>query len=141
MDGKVRMLYSIMIELVQNVIHYSSEQIQVENENFNLGRGIVLLSESKDCYTVTTGNPAKNEKLTEFKKLLEILNLIEKEEAHKLYKNKLRSPRKKGRTGSGAALLNFVRKPGNSITYDLNAIDRTHSFLTISARIDKEGGL
>lgn len=139
MDGTARKIYSILIELAQNVIHHSAERIVVEDENLYLGRGIVLLSESDDCYTVTTGNPARNEKLTNFKTLLDTINFIEKEDAQKLYKSLLRSPMEKGKRGSGAALLNFVRKPGNSITYDVNAIDRTHSFLIISARIDKEG--
>lgn len=137
-QGIVKKMYAIFIEMVQNIIHHSADKIILEKDKKNIGMGIILLREIKDYYVITTGNLMENTKITGIKKLLDTVNGMEKEEVHRLYKQKLRAPKEEGKTDPGIALVNIIRKSGNSITYDINTIDQNHSFLVLSAKIAKE---
>ena len=139
-QGIVKKMYAIFIEMVQNIIHHSADKIILGKNKKNIGMGIIFLREIKDHYEITTGNLMENTKITGIKKLLDTVNGMEKEEVHRLYKQKLRAPKEGGKTDPGIALVNIIRKSGNSITYDINTIDQNHSFLVLSAKIAKEEG-
>lgn len=136
----VKKMYAIFIEMVQNIIHHSADKITSEKDKKNIGMGIIFLREINDHYVITTGNLTDNTKVTGIRTLLDTVNDMEKEEVRRLYKQKLRAPKEEGKIEPGVALVNIIRKSGNSIIYDINSIDQYHSFLTLSAKIAKEEG-
>ncbi|MCP5102243.1 MAG: hypothetical protein GY950_02640 [bacterium] len=138
--GKVaKKMYPIFVEMAQNVIHHSAEKIEIEDNKRNIGLGIILLSEKKDHYVITTGNLTENRKITGIKKLLDTVNGMEKDDVRQLYRQKLRSRKEVGEAESGIALVNIMRKADNSVSYDINSIDQRYSFLVLSAKIRKKG--
>lgn len=136
----VKKMYAVFIEMVQNIIHHSADRITSEKDKKNIGKGIIFLREIKDHFVISTGNLTENTKIAGIRTLLDTVNDMEKEELHRLYQQKLRAPKREGKIEPGAALVNIVRKSGNSIIYDINSIDQNHSFLTLSAKIAKEEG-
>lgn len=134
----VKKVYTLLIELVQNILHYSAERICSDEEGAILAMGIVLLTESDDGYTVLAGNPVENQYLPQVKRFFDSLLNMDKEEARQLYRKKLRSPRESGKSGPGASLLNIVGKSDLTIAYELNTIDDDYSFLVLSVKTFKE---
>ncbi|WP_198264743.1 SiaB family protein kinase [sulfur-oxidizing endosymbiont of Gigantopelta aegis] len=132
----VRKIYSVFIELAQNLQNHSSER-NVTDKNSE-GEGIIIIRENDDCYNIESGNLIKKEKIEELAQYIEHLNGLNDSELRKLYKLKLREARNESKRGAGIGLIEMLRKSGNPIAYEMKKIDEQHHFLIITICIAKE---
>lgn len=132
----VKKVFSVMIELVQNIVLHSAESFTCEN-NYKIGRGIALLKKEKSSYIISTGNMISNKNIFNITDLLESVNSLDENGKKKLYKDRLKKIKKKSSNNAGIGLIDVARKSGNPIAYKIKSIDSKKSFIEISARINR----
>ena len=131
----VKKLFSIFIEMAQNIASYSVERVHLDNKSGDVGAGIIVVTEEDKIYTITSGNLVNTADIPRIKEHCQRINRMEKEELKQLYKAQIKSSREKGKKGAGLGLIDIARKSGNRIRYNSSPVDVTHSFLVLSVKI------
>ena len=135
MQYTTRKIYSILVELAQNIQNHSLEQVLVENGS--TGLGIIAIRENETCFSLTSGN---NLLISDAEKLAEYccyLNSLDEKELKKLYKEKLKQVRKKPVKGGGIGLIEVKRKSDRPLEYNMKSIDNETTFFSLSVNLAK----
>jgi hypothetical protein len=135
-DVTRRRIFSVMVELVQNINLYSAEQDYSESDRKMVGKGIVVIATNDDesAFTVGSGNPVKNEQIDYLKQKLDYINQLDNEQLRGYFRQQLRTPEDQDSTG----LVGVIRKAKNPLRYDFIPIDSEHSFFILTVHINQE---
>jgi hypothetical protein len=132
---KGKKVYSLFIEMVQNIHHHSAVKSSFENME---GEGVVILSNDDQHFILTTGNMVNVSDVSGIVDKIEHLNTLDKEGLRKIYRAQRKLPMEKGKKGSGLGLIHLRRETDLPITIETETINETQSFIVIRALIDKE---
>ncbi len=127
----VQRIFSVFIELSQNIHHYSAER---------LGKGIIVVEDHKDCYKVVSGNLIKNSEIPPLEEKINRINGLDRAQLRAYYYSLLKTPRTSGKLGGSVGLISIAREAGNPIGLTVNPMDENQSFIEIAAEITKEAG-
>jgi hypothetical protein len=133
----VKKLFSIFIEMAQNIAIYSAERVQLDDRHGDVGAGIIVVTEENKNYTITSGNLVKKEAISKIIEHCQKINGMGKEELRKFYKAQIKSSRERGKKGAGVGLIDIARKSGNTIRYGVIQVDDINSFLVLSVKIHR----
>jgi hypothetical protein len=124
-------MFSVFIELAQNINRYSIERIPDEQSisNKTIGVGIIVVNEVETEYHLMSGNLVDNSTAEKLKNYINFLNSCEDKKLKELRKTKLKEDREAGAKGAGVGLIEIVRKAG-SIGYQISKQDDKESFIT-----------
>jgi hypothetical protein len=134
----VKKVFSIFVEMAQNISFYSAERVYLDDQDSNVGAGIIVVTGEDKMYTVTSGNLVEKAGTPKIIRHCQTINRMGKEELRRFYKEKIKSSRKEGRRGAGVGLIDIARKSGRPISYGVTPVDGTHSFLVLSVKIQEE---
>jgi hypothetical protein len=134
----VRKMFSVFVEMAQNIAHYSTERTRLANRRGDVGAGIIMVTEKDGIYTITSGNQAENGTVEKIIDHCETINRMNKEELKSFYKQQMKAPREEGKEGAGVGMIDIVRKAGNPILYKVTPIDGANSFLVLSVKIQED---
>lgn len=128
-------LYSIFVELVQNVIRYSAEAHPEEGDPdlFDLRYGVLAVGTKEDRHFIACGNMVENihvERLTEG---LEHIQSLDRDGVKKLYKKTLKGDVPEGSKGAGVGFIEIARRAGNGFEFNFERADDRRSFFTVTA--------
>lgn len=126
-------LFSIYIELVQNIFHYSSEKIKVSNRHDSVGT--ILLIDELDHYIFACGNLIENAYLQEILDHCKFINSLGREELRQYKRNKRNAPRQARSKGAGIGLIQVALTSGNAIKAEYKKIDEKHSYFTLVVKV------
>jgi hypothetical protein len=132
----VKKVFSIFIELAQNIYLYSAKRAVVDKKE--VGVGIIVIEKSNSFYRIKSGNLISNTAIGPLVDKISHINSLEKDKLKDLYNQQLKSPREKGKTGGGVGLITIVRKSGNPLGVILDTIDTDQTFIELSAKVDEE---
>jgi len=133
----VRGLFSIFVELVQNVIRYSAEKnVRPDPEKMiDLRYGVITVGKGPNGYFVSCGNLIENKDVSRLSTgLSEIVNL-DRDELHKLYKMTLKGPTPATSKGAGVGFIEIARRTDDGFEFDFRQIDENHSFFAVRANM------
>lgn len=122
-------IFNILVELVQNIY------------NYNCSRGaqapevLVMVQRTDEGYEVITGNNVEQEKLNNLESRLRIINYLDEELLDEVYKGVLLRENSAKETGAGLGFLDVIRKSGNVINFNIDAVDEGAHFLTIKSLV------
>jgi hypothetical protein len=134
----VKKLFSIFVEMAQNIAIYSEERVYLDKLHGDVGAGIIVVTEENHNYTITSGNLVKNISITKIIEHCQTINRMEKEELRQFYKAQIKSSRERGKKGAGVGLIDIARKSGNPIRYSVTRVDDNDSFLVLSVKVQKD---
>jgi hypothetical protein len=134
----VKKLFSIFIEMAQNIAIYSAERVYLDDRHGDVGAGIIVVTEENNNYTITSGNLVKENSISKIIEHCQRINRMEKGELRQFYKAQIKSSRKRGKKGAGVGLIDIARKSGNAIRYGVTQVDDINSFLVLSVKIHKD---
>jgi len=129
-------MFSIFVELAQNIHRYSSEKFMVENKE--VGSGIVLVNEFKEYFTLISGNVIENSNLVKLQTQLEFINTLDEEGLKNYRKDKLKQKREVGDKGAGVGLIDIARKASRQIELRVKQLDNDKSFISFYILLEKE---
>lgn len=126
-------VFSIFIEQVQNVLNYSAERVNKDEEDENeLRVGIVVIGrEENDDYYIYCGNRVYNSDIGKIKAHIDSVKNCSKQELKALYKERRRMEPESGSKGAGLGLIEMARKAGKPIDYSFAPITEEFSFFSI----------
>jgi hypothetical protein len=131
-------LFAIVIELAQNIYHYSAEKQFSEKDKCEVGVGIITISEARDSYMVSSGNLIDVAKTAKVRERCEYINNLDEEGLKKFYKAQRRLPTPEDSKGANLGLIDLARKSGNKLRYSITPVNEKHAFFTLSIKIAKE---
>ncbi len=128
-------LFSIMIELMQNVVKHADE---IELNNVKGKYSIFLISNNNEEISVISGNYIQNNKAIELEKHLKEINKMNHNELNKFHFNTLFNYKTKKRNKFGLGLLDIRIKCKSKLDYTILKINETFSFFSIKVNLNKE---
>jgi hypothetical protein len=136
----VKKVFSVFIEMAQNIAHYSAERVFLGDNAYDdgVGAGIIVVSEIDNIFTITSGNLVKNNSVDSITGHCDTINRMDREELKQFYKRQIKSSRQNGTRGAGVGLIDMARRSGNTIQYQVTPVDELHSFLVLSVKIQEE---
>lgn len=136
----IKKVFSVFIEMAQNISHYSTERVYLHNkpDDLGIGAGIIMVMETNKHFTVTSGNLVANDNLPFILNHCNTINKMDKEELKTFYKQQIKATREKWKRGAGVGLIDMARKSGNPIQYRVTPVDDHNSFLVLSIKIQED---
>lgn len=139
--GKFTVLrvFSLVVEKVQNIIHYSDEEFLKETsgtseESFRFG--LIAIGFHEEHYFVLSGNMIRNDKVPPLREKLRKVQGMSKEALKVAYhEQRRRKTPEKGSRGAGLGFLEMAKKAGKPIEFTFKRIDDQMSFFSIKTTI------
>ncbi|TAD95549.1 MAG: hypothetical protein EAZ97_15345 [Bacteroidetes bacterium] len=131
-------LFSIVVEMAQNIYHYSASRAYSEKDKKEIGVGVITIGENKDHYIVNSGNIATAHDAISVAERCEYINGLADEELKKFHKKTLREPQRADKPGANVGLIVMSRQSENKLFYDTTVINDQHTFITLSVRVSKK---
>lgn len=125
-------IYSVFIEMTQNVSKYSEEKNKEK-----IGKGIFIFKEDEEYFYLISGNQIKNNISDKIENILKEINVLDLEELKKLYKNKIREPYSRNKIGANVGFIDMSRKSENPLSYQFKEIDKDYSFFSLIVKLKK----
>jgi hypothetical protein len=135
-----RRLFAIVVELAQNIYHYSADKAYSEKDKTNVGVGIITISENTDSYTVSSGNLIESSKGQRIKEKCDYINTLDAEGLKQFYKEQRRLPKPEESKGANLGFIDLARKSSNPLKFSITPVSEQHSFFTLSVKIKKDSG-
>ena len=134
--NKIKRVFSVFVELMQNIIRYSAECIgNVGDVSDKLGWGIVTVGFQDEQFYVSCGNVVSEEKATRLRKHLEILQKLDEGELRSYYRGKLKEETDNLNKGSNLGLIEIARRSSAPIEFDFLGLDANKVFYCIKSYI------
>lgn len=114
-----RKLFSVFMEMAQNVVHYSADPLTAaDSDDGEIRRGALWVGESEGQFFVVCANPIEHDKAERIKEKLEPLRSMTNADIKALYKEKLRVEGEEGSKGAGLGFLTVARDASGPIEFD-----------------------
>ena len=128
---------SAFIELAQNVKLYSAERLVVDDEEKEVGVGVMTFQEVEQGYLVCSGNLVHNNEVVALKEKCDYINSLDREALNKYLREERNRSIDHGLDGGNTGLIEMVKRSNNPLVLDTVIIDQDHSFITIEVKINK----
>lgn len=134
--GIISKTFAILIEQVQNIMHYSVEKTVFDTmENIKLSMGIVAVGFENNRYFVSSGNMIHCEDRDRIASMIEAINKMSPDEKKRYYKEVRKQPPDKKSRGAGLGFIEMARKTDLPVDFDFIDIDNNYCFFTIRLNI------
>ena len=131
-----RNLFSVFVEQMQNVIHYSAEPIPgAEKEGQGLRYGVVIVGQEKNRFYVLSGNYIAKTHAAEIEEKLRLIQKMNKEELKAYFKKQRRKEPDTLSKGAGLGFIETARKSSEPIAFTIDQADDNYCFFTIKSVI------
>jgi len=132
-------VFSIFVEQVQNIINYSAESINHEEDMDNeLRVGVIVIGkEENDNYFVYCGNKVYNRDIARITSLIKSIQQLNKDELKALYKERRRIEPDPGSKGAGLGLIEMGRRAAKPLGYSFEEIDGDYSFFSLKVEVGR----
>lgn len=132
-----RRLFSVFIELAQNVLYYSAEKITFSNRNDSVG--ILLLTKQDGQYVFSSGNLIKNSDLDELVSSCQKINSLDRDDLRKFKREMRNQPAQSEKSkGAGIGLIHVALTSRHPLELEHRKIDEEHSFFALSVKIKRD---
>lgn len=130
-----RKIYSIFIELAQNISYYSAEANSLIEER-ETGIGTIIIAEYDDCYAFITGNAVDNANIVPLLEKCEIINSLDRSELRR-YRNMERQRPFGVNDGAHIGLIQVALTSNNPLDVEVTPISDDTSFFSIAVTVNK----
>lgn len=132
-----RGLFSIFVELVQNVIRYSAEKEvrDIKPQLLDLRYGVLTVGRTDDEYFVACGNLITKADSERLGRDLAHLQALDKDGLKALYKETLKGDVPEGSKGAGVGFIEIARRAKRGFEYDFHTVEDDRCFFTLKAFI------
>jgi hypothetical protein len=114
-----RKLFSVFMEMAQNVVHYSADPLTAaDGDDSEIRRGALWVGERDGQFFVVCANPIEHGKAERIQEKLEPLRSMTNADIKALYKEKLRAEGEEGSKGAGLGFLTVARDASEPIEFD-----------------------
>ena len=131
-------VFSIFIELAQNIAHHSSERNIYTGEQLKRsGNGTFQISESDTHFTLVAGNLIRNEQVPEIIDKCNTINELDVEGLRKLKRDLRNLPKRENQKGANIGLVDIALKAQNPLQVEVAPVNEELSYFIISVDVSK----
>lgn len=131
---QIRQVFSIFVELMQNIIRYGDDGPQkADKDGEKPSYGMLTVSRSGDEIVVISGNYIPREQAEQMSDRLSDLQGRSKDELRKIYKEKLRQPSEQTSKGASLGLIEIARRSKMPPEFEINEGPDGTSFFVVKA--------
>jgi hypothetical protein len=130
-------VFSIFIELTQNISYYSAERDHNTDKEKSFGRGTFVISQTENHYTLTSANLIKKDWAQAVVDKCNFINKLDSEDLRKLKRELRNQPLREGQLGANVGLVDIALKIGSPLDIEINPIDDKYSFFVLAIDIAK----
>lgn len=127
--------FAIFVELAQNIYHHSAQKEYSASKGRTAGVGVVLIQDSQDHITLSSGNLIEKYKIEGLVERCEYINKLSYEELKDYYVKQRKRPT--GGIGANIGLIDMARRSGNPLEYQVVDIDENNAFFALSVKVSK----
>jgi hypothetical protein len=132
----VNRVFSVFVEQVQNIIRYSAERIEHQDEPpVELSSGMITVGSDNGRFFVICGNVIRREDAGVLAARLQELAGMDSTELRRFYKEKLREPPDEGSKGGSIGLIEIARRASEPIQFDFQHLSDAQSYFVLKAYI------
>lgn len=127
-------VFSIMVEVNHNIIHYSAEKAFKKGnspEGGKTGCGIITIGQDKDTYYLMAGNLIEKERISKIKESLDKLIHMDRHDLKKYYKEKRKQGPDSESKGAGLGFIEIARKVSRPLEYDFRDVENDLAFFSL----------
>lgn len=137
-DGKAKRMFSVFIELTQNINNYSIESELDKETNKTAGVGIISVANTSTEYIIDAGNPIFTSNVEKMKQLCALINMMSLDQLRAFQREKIREGPPPDSKGAGLGLIDISIKTNKHVQFEFSPIDATSTFFHITAAIKKQ---
>jgi len=125
-------VFSIFIEQIQNVIHYSADRIPQNDFESEISFGMLVMGKKSDKYFLVGGNRVSSEQKDRMSGFLAKLAKMSKEELKQYYKERRKAKSTDEHSkGAGLGFIEMARKSSEPLRYNFELLDDQSYYFTI----------
>ena len=131
-------VFSILVELIQNISHYSLEKISIHRINgakTDTGCGIIAIGRKEEHYFLFSGNIIGQDDMAPLRKKLMRLNGMDSQELKKFYREQRKLEPEKSSKGAGLGFIEIARRISQPLDFDFSDIAEQGSFFSLKTII------
>jgi hypothetical protein len=133
----MRRLFAVLIEMAQNVLHYSAEREKLPFVDREAGVGVIMVRDGIDSFMVTSGNLITQESAVGLEAKCQLVSTMNKEDLKQLYLAQRKKDPDPESKGAGLGFIDIARKSSRPIQYNFAPVDADHAFFALTATLDK----
>jgi len=123
-ESKVRNIFLIIIEIMQNTLNYSYNSVKTEDEKSQSNGSIKILhNKNESTYTINSENLVETSKQAIITDLIDKVNALDPDGLKKVYKERRKSKSNAHAYGAGLGFLDMARKSKNKIGFQFSKHD------------------
>lgn len=128
--------FAILVEQVQNIIRYSTEQTILETlDDKRLSNGIVAVGYENDSYFVSSGNMIHSKDKDKISLMINKINNMTPDEKKAFYKEVRKKEPIENSRGAGLGFIEMARKSEHPVDFDFIDVDNGFCFFSIRLNI------
>lgn len=134
----IRSVFSVFVEQMQNMIHYSTEKVmedETEGRPLEIRYGVLSIGQVDGTISVEAGNQIMKQDVDRLRDWLERIRRSDREELKAMYKERLRAPAEATSKGAGVGFIEIARRASKPIEFDFMDLDDEYAFFAIKAQI------
>ena len=128
-------MFSVFVEMVQNVIRYSAEN-QVDDKEpavIDLRYGILSIGQKDGQNFIACGNLVNSQDVARLEANLSKLKKLDNKELRRLFRASLKEEVPEGSKGAGVGFIEIARRAKHGFDFDFESAGDNRKFFTISA--------
>jgi hypothetical protein len=129
-------IFNVMVEALQNIVKHSEDKR--EKDEVSSHAAIFLIGHARSKYSIMSGNPVRNENVSNLKNALERINSLDKDGLKELYKDIIKNTSLSEKGGAGLGFVDMARKSGEKLEWAFVPIDNESSFFCLKVNIARE---
>lgn len=135
--GVSKRVFSVFVELVQNVTRYSGERLKGEAPPTSaFGAGLLTVGTNKPGhFYLRCANVVPRGSVETLGARLKLLQGMDPDELRSYYRQKLREPAEEGSQGATIGLIEIARRASRPLTWDFHDIDRETAFFCLEVHV------
>jgi len=129
-----RRVFSVIVEMVQNISHYAEIEDQIGTDGKGKPSGIILFGKNNNEYYIHCGNFIKQDEQARLKEKLMQIKEMNKDELKIFYREQRRCGPEASSMGAGLGFIEIARH-ANKIEFDFSPQSETLTFFSFKAFI------
>jgi len=131
-------LFALVIEMAQNIHHYSAAKSFSKDHGRDIGEGILAVGESEEHFVVCSGNFVGREDKQEIESRFGQINNMTEQELKEAYAVQRRKPQRADKPGASLGLIDMRRKSGHPLEFTFTEVSSKESFFILKATVSKD---
>ena len=128
-------VFSIFVELMQNVINYSAEKGLVDENDMDLKFGILIIGKREKQFYIQCGNYITKEQKDPLTQKLTKIQNMDHDELKRYYKEQRRKESTGTEKGAGLGFIEMARKATKPLAFDIIPTREEQDFFVVTAEV------